>query len=92
MLDIETFNDCLDHWSVSSGNQPFWEELAQKYGFKSGEVLRSKFKRDRQKRGISRESVTSEVVRDFTNFPKIGIIDIEMLPGRADIWANTATS
>ncbi len=86
-MNNNCFQECYNYWESSTGNQPFWQELANRFGYESGEILRSRFKRERQKRGIYREEVTNEVKQDFSNFPKIGIIDIEMLPGKAEVWA-----
>ena len=54
-LKTEIFEDCLAHQKNSNG-KPFWNDLANKYhddGFTNGEQLRSAFKRERKKRGIS---------------------------------------
>jgi hypothetical protein len=51
-LREEVFQDCYEHWVSSLGNKPFWGELAKRWGYKSGEELRDKFKNERNKRGI----------------------------------------
>jgi hypothetical protein len=83
-LDNNTFDDCLTHWQESTGNQPFWNDLANKYNYESGEILRSVFKRERKKRGIEKEN--GNVTRNFDNFPVIGVMDIETLPAIGYIW------
>ena len=55
------FNDCLEH-QKNNCNKPFWNELAEKYrseGYKSGEQLRSSFKREKKKRGMENELIPS---------------------------------
>jgi hypothetical protein len=58
--------------------------LAKDFNFATGEILRSKFKRERRKRGIPAKGQ----VREFTNIenketyfsPRVGILDCETLP------------
>lgn len=78
------FQDCYQHWVSSSGNQPFWNVLARKYNFSSGEALRSSFKRERQSRGIAK--INNEVVEHKPNMPRIGILDVEILPMIGMMW------
>lgn len=48
----EVFQDCYNHWTDSDGNKPFWADLAEKWGYRNGEHLRSSFKSERRKRGV----------------------------------------
>lgn len=82
------FNDCLEHWLRSNGYTKFWGELAEKYGFETGEGLRLKFKKERRKRGINKENAG---VVNKPNNQEVSIIvfDIELSPLRCfafDIW------
>lgn len=52
----EMFDDCFNNWTDASGGNPYWEVLAEKWGFDSKEQIREKFKRERTKRGISKEN------------------------------------
>ena len=52
----DVFNDCLQHWLRSDGTVPFWSDLAQKWGYQSGEVLRGAFKRERTKRHVTKSN------------------------------------
>ena len=45
MLDNKVFDACLEQYSTSDGHTRFWPELAKRFGFKSGEELRDKFKK-----------------------------------------------
>lgn len=85
ILEEHIFQDILLHWQESPGNQRFWPELAEKYRFKSGEILRSIFKRERAKRGISK--VAGHVTQDFSSFPKVGVMDVETLPAKGYFWS-----
>lgn len=72
----EVFNECLEHWKQSVGNSsdPFWVNLAEKYDT-TVDAIRSKFKRERQKRGISKSEQ-----RTIQQNPVVGVIDLETLP------------
>ncbi len=76
-MNSNDFDICKEAWERSSGNQRFWPELADELGYESGEILRSRFKREREARGF--EKVTGKVVQQPDKFLKIGIIDIETL-------------
>jgi len=45
------FDDCLECWKNARDGQPFWQELADKYG-QNKNTLRTAFTRERKKRGI----------------------------------------
>ncbi len=78
-LSDKAFDDSLKAWNESSGNSttPIWGRLAKKHGFKSAEALRSAFKRERKKRGISKNGL-----KTAQQSPRIGIFDLETLPLR----------
>ena len=75
----EVFNDCLKRWRESVGKKPYWPELAEKWGYESGEKLRSAFKSARLRKGINgkndfsnenvheQESTTFEQGDDYIN-------------------------
>jgi hypothetical protein len=71
----EVFNECLSAWQVSTGNQAFWQELANRFEFGSVESIRSAFKRERQARGIVKVQN-----RTIQQNPVIGVMDFETLP------------
>ena len=48
----EVFNDCLEHWKESGSGKPYWDMLAEKWGYESGEKLRGSFKHARKMKGI----------------------------------------
>lgn len=49
----EIFQDCYNRYLNEAGkNKPYWNELAEKWGYSNGEILRSKFKNERERRGI----------------------------------------
>ncbi|MBT7008953.1 hypothetical protein HN960_00760 [Candidatus Peregrinibacteria bacterium] len=49
-MNEEIFNDCLERWNSSNG-QPFWQELADKYGYTKRRI-RYLFTQERKRRGI----------------------------------------
>ena len=78
-MDENIFQDCYEQWSNKGEGQPFWSNLAYKYGFVNGEVLRNVFKRERKNRGI----VKHEAIpynNEIADNPRVAIVDIEMLP------------
>jgi len=83
-LDDKKFQECYDNWSVSVGNStnPYWTQLSKKYKT-TPESLRSWFKRERIKRGISKTEQ-----RTVQQSPVVGIVDLETLPLRLNgyIW------
>src|SRR5258706_1364413 len=83
-MSNEIFSDCYKHWLSSVGNQPFWNVLAKKYNFQSGESLRSAFKRERKLRGI--EKISDKIVEHKPNLPRVGIFDVEILPMTGMMW------
>lgn len=44
----EVFTSCLEKWKNSDGFTKFWPELAEKWGYQSGENLRWAFKQERK--------------------------------------------
>ena len=69
-MNEEIFNECLERWSRKD-NLPFWQELADKYGYTKRRI-RYLFTQERKRRNItSYNSVHTE------NSPKIFIADIE---------------
>lgn len=76
-MDDIIFDECEKEWRMSVGNQPFWNELALKHKYPSGESLRSAFKRERKKRGVAK---TAPVIqRNPEQLPKVGVMDVETL-------------
>lgn len=71
----DVFQVCLEQWTSSTGNQAFWQELADRFGFISAESIRSAFKRERIARGIVKVHN-----RTIQQNPVIGIMDFEALP------------
>jgi hypothetical protein len=71
-LESKIFEEILEVWVVSDSNKPIWDELAVKYHEESGEKLRSKFKRERQRRNISskEEYLNTHGVRSVSNDTK----------------------
>jgi hypothetical protein len=88
-LRQEIFDDCLNEWSHSVGNKKFWPILAEKWGYESGEILRSSFKRARRKKGISKNNVERII-----NQPKICVFDTEfssMIVSAFQLWEQNIT-
>lgn len=52
----DIFQDCLNAWRNSGGGVPKWAALAERYGYKDGEAIRCAFKRERKKRGVTRDT------------------------------------
>lgn len=75
----------LSMWQSSNGNSttPYWQNLSEKYG-DSVEAIKSWFKRERNKRGLSKSNG-----RTMQQKPVIGIFDIETLPLKIEghLWA-----
>lgn len=84
-MDEAVFQECLSNWKISLGNSSttFWPELAKKFNYETTEQLRSQFKRERIKRGISKTEQ-----RTVQQNPIVGVVDIETLPIKLDgyIW------
>lgn len=54
-MEDNVFNACYQRWQADK--TPFWNDLASKFGYKNGEVLRSKFRRELKKRGIKSKTM-----------------------------------
>jgi len=83
-LKEEIYQDCFKVKRESHG-KPFWGNLARKYaseGYKNGEHLRSSFKNERKRRGVLGKNKKEEMY----SLPRIGICDIETLPGVGYFW------
>jgi hypothetical protein len=77
-VEPKLFNEILVLWKDKEIN---WDDkTAEKYGYSSGEALRSSFRRERKKRGITRETMSVSVEKSIAQLPNIGILDIETLP------------
>ena len=74
-MNEQVFQKCLTEWEASTGNQAFWQELADEHGFTSVESIRSAFKRERKARGIVKVQN-----RTIQQNPIIGVMDLETLP------------
>lgn len=91
-MNQETYDECLRYYQNNNGT-PFWNKLAQKYGFPSGEAIRSAFRREKQrkeKRDITSlqyvggsPSVQSIVPKKL---PKVLIFDVETSYASALLW------
>lgn len=70
------FQEILSMWELSNGNSttPIWKQLSEKYG-DSVEAIRSWYKRERNKRGLSKSSG-----KTMQQNPVVGIFDLETLP------------
>ena len=87
-MQEETFQDCLKYWKNSDGYTKFWPNLAEKWDYKDGETLRQYFKLERKRRGIFKEiSFENKPLKKHYNKPKVGILDIETLPGVGYFWS-----
>jgi len=58
-LREEVFIDCFSFWNKSTGNKPFWADLAKKWGYDSGEIIRYTFLHERKRRGIVSKTFTT---------------------------------
>jgi len=90
-LEDKFFEICYNNYKSEQSDRESWENLASRLGYKSGEILRCAFKRDRIRRGLPAkgqegqnntwESNKYNNVKKFIgNKPVIGIMDIETLP------------
>jgi DNA polymerase III epsilon subunit-like protein len=75
-MEENVFQECFERWSKERGNQPYWNELAQKFSYDSGETLRLKFKREKEKRGLKKHQLKLKK----SSAPKIIVFDIETSP------------
>jgi DNA-directed RNA polymerase subunit RPC12/RpoP len=83
-LNEKEFQECLDLYLKSDGRTPFWDELAEKFGYKSGELIRGSFKRERKRRQIPSRKDNFKLA--IKNAPKILIFDIETSPLVSYTW------
>lgn len=86
-MEENIFADCLEHWKKSDGYSKFWPYLAEKYGYRGGEELRDKFKKERKRRGITKETLIAK--KSETGTAKVIVFDIEVAPlvcYTFDIW------
>jgi hypothetical protein len=79
MMEQQVFTDCLEKWQSSDGFTKFWPELADKWGYRSGEHLRWTFKQERKKRGIKKEDFLAKEIHE-SQMPRVAVIDLETLP------------
>lgn len=82
-MNQEIFDVCYHEWNKNLKNVKYWKTLGEKFGI-DAETLRSRFKRERKKRGIFREN--NEVISRFSDMPRVGILDIETLPMKGYMW------
>jgi hypothetical protein len=90
-LKEEIFEDCLKNWKNSDGHTAFWDVLAEKWDYSSGEKLRQGFKFEKKRRGIKKDgSFVSEIkekeVIPSNHTAKILCFDIENTPILGFFW------
>jgi len=85
-LNKDIFEECLEAWKASDGTSKFWPVLAEKYGYASGEILRSRFKRERKNRGIFDKNAVVPVRRGEKKGCKVLCFDIETTPLLCFAW------
>jgi len=76
-MDEQIYNDCMLHHKGVT--QTTWDELAKRYGYCSGEALRSRFKRIRKKQKQNPEFDYAKE-KNKQPLPKIVCFDIETTP------------
>jgi len=81
-LKESIFLDCQKQKQINGGVKPFWEKLAKKHGYKSGENLRWAFKNERKSRGMLGKTNN----KGTHGGPRVGVVDIETLPGISYHW------
>jgi hypothetical protein len=74
----DIFEACLKNKKEYDGNNPFWQGLADGFGYQSKNAIRKAFNRECDIRGISDEDIDSE----NRHLPRIAVMDIENLPPR----------
>jgi len=79
-LEDQIYIDCLERSNNYDKVTPFWNELADKYGYDDAERLRSAFRAERRRRGDDLERPQNP-----DNF-NVVIFDIETLPLKAYTW------
>ena len=77
-MEDQIYIDCLDHSNNYDKVTPFWNELAEKYGYDSAERIRSAFRVERRIRGDDIDNPTNEM--------RVIVFDIETLPIKAYSW------
>ena len=89
-MDSAIFEICYDAYKNNFYQGNGWKELAEQFGFVSGEILRSQFKRERRKRGLPSKNdlLQPEKIKEKNEykFPRIGILDLETLPQIIYTW------
>ena len=80
-MEEKIFQSCLEQWRLSDGYSKFWPQLAEKWGYRDGELLRDHFKKERKRRGITKDE--KKVLHSKC---KILCFDIETSPICALVW------
>jgi hypothetical protein len=85
-MNTEIYRAIFPHYSSGTIN---WEEQRQKFGYNSKEQLRSQFRRERKRRGDPARMLDDGVANSdrVLDLPKIGVMDIESLPGKKYFWS-----
>jgi len=83
-MEEQIFQKAFEQWKNSDGHTPFWDSLASECGYPSGEDMRLVFKRERKKRGLSKNSILPTVKQN--SGAKILLLDIESSPIVAFTW------
>jgi hypothetical protein len=89
-LDSAIFEDCYNAYKNDFYDGKGWSDLALIYGYASGEVLRSAFKRERKKRGLpSKNELNQPEILSKVEYksPRVGVLDIETLPAETLTFA-----
>jgi DNA polymerase elongation subunit (family B) len=79
-LEDKFFEICYNNYKSEQSNRESWENLAERLGYKSGEILRCAFKRDRVRRGLpakGQERCGDGEEKVVRKSPKILVFDIE---------------
>lgn len=76
-MNNDIFEDALQYWKNSDGHTSFWNDLAKKWGYNSGEHIRSAFKNERKRRGITKDKIELEVRK---NTASVLVFDVETAP------------
>ena len=85
-MEQKIFEECLKHYRADFGLGESWQSLADKYGYKSGEYLRSMFKNERKKRGIKGKNQSQIREMPYEDKPRVAVCDIETLPMVCYSW------
>lgn len=62
----EVFQDCYNRYLA--GDRKYWPELAEKWGYKDGETLRSRFRHERERRGISPKETNANIEMESNTY------------------------